>query len=60
MYYLVKWKGFDMAMNTWESEEKIKHLNKLIEEFKSRKKAKKKHVDLREKESYLINPYRAT
>jgi hypothetical protein len=32
-YYLVKWKGFDLTMSTWEREIDIGHMTTCLSEF---------------------------
>jgi len=33
-YYLIKWKGFDITLSTWEKAEKFKAMTDLIDNFK--------------------------
>lgn len=58
-YYLIKWKGFDITMSTWERADKFTGMADLIEEYAKSKKGKK-HTSFREETDIMMNPYRAT
>lgn len=56
---MVKWKGFDISMSTWEDASKFTTMSELIIDFRRNKRGKR-DKSISEIANKMMNPYRAT